>query len=72
MLGADGEESAEVYDYDGQALARDVAIDITASAPQPAQRRLRGGKRNKPTLSCAACVERKSKCNRGRPICLAW
>ena len=27
-------------------------------------------KRNKPTLSCLECVERKTKCNRGRP-CLA-
>ena len=27
-------------------------------------------KRNKPTLSCLECVERKTKCDRGRP-CLA-
>ncbi|CCC08131.1 hypothetical protein SMACR_01681 [Sordaria macrospora] len=28
-------------------------------------------KRNKPTLSCFECVERKTKCDRGRPHCLA-
>ncbi|KAL1599886.1 hypothetical protein SLS60_007691 [Paraconiothyrium brasiliense] len=28
-------------------------------------------KRNKPTLSCEECVERKTKCDRGRPVCLA-
>ncbi|KAI0482483.1 fungal-specific transcription factor domain-containing protein [Xylariaceae sp. FL0804] len=28
-------------------------------------------KRNKPTLSCHECVERKTKCDRGRPHCLA-
>ncbi|EDN96977.1 hypothetical protein SS1G_01905 [Sclerotinia sclerotiorum 1980 UF-70] len=28
-------------------------------------------KRNKPTLSCVECVERKTKCDRGRPHCLA-
>ncbi|KAF2154359.1 hypothetical protein K461DRAFT_312286 [Myriangium duriaei CBS 260.36] len=28
-------------------------------------------KRNKPTLSCEECVERKTKCDRGRPKCLS-
>ncbi|KAK7704237.1 hypothetical protein SLS57_010621 [Botryosphaeria dothidea] len=28
-------------------------------------------KRNKPTLSCDCCVERKTKCDRSRPQCLA-
>jgi len=28
-------------------------------------------KRNKPTLSCEECVERKTKCDRSRPNCLA-
>ncbi|KAF1968578.1 hypothetical protein BU23DRAFT_558450 [Bimuria novae-zelandiae CBS 107.79] len=28
-------------------------------------------KRNKPTLSCEECVERKTKCDRGRPVCVA-
>ncbi|KAM3424400.1 hypothetical protein BST61_g6407 [Cercospora zeina] len=30
---------------------------------------LRGKKRNKPTLNCLECVERKSKCDRARPSC---
>ncbi|ODA76704.1 hypothetical protein RJ55_07975 [Drechmeria coniospora] len=32
---------------------------------------LKKQKRNKPTLSCRECVERKTKCDRGRPNCLA-
>ncbi|KAL5612033.1 hypothetical protein BROUX41_000405 [Berkeleyomyces rouxiae] len=28
-------------------------------------------RRNKPTLSCFECVERKTKCDRGRPTCFA-
>ncbi|KAF2109975.1 fungal-specific transcription factor domain-containing protein [Lophiotrema nucula] len=35
---------------------------------QPAKKKQ---KRNKPTLSCEECVERKTKCDRGRPQCLA-
>ncbi|ESZ99108.1 Zn(II)2Cys6 transcription factor [Sclerotinia borealis F-4128] len=38
------------------------------SATQPPKKRQ---KRNKPTLSCVECVERKTKCDRGRPNCLA-
>ncbi|TEY39720.1 hypothetical protein BOTCAL_0452g00030 [Botryotinia calthae] len=38
---------------------------LTAEPPKKRQ------KRNKPTLSCAECVERKTKCDRGRPNCLA-
>ncbi|CAK1358574.1 unnamed protein product [Cercospora beticola] len=30
---------------------------------------VRGKKRNKPTLNCLECVERKSKCDRARPSC---
>jgi hypothetical protein len=32
----------------------------------------RSKKRNKPTLNCLECVERKSKCDRGRPSCFTW
>ncbi|KAL2147814.1 hypothetical protein VTI28DRAFT_5586 [Corynascus sepedonium] len=39
----------------------------TATADQPRKKQ----KRNKPTLSCFECVERKTKCDRGRPHCLA-
>ncbi|KAF1992349.1 hypothetical protein K402DRAFT_388003 [Aulographum hederae CBS 113979] len=34
---------------------------------EPAKKKQR---RNKPTLSCLPCVERKTKCDRGRPICI--
>ncbi|CAK3977058.1 transcriptional regulatory [Lecanosticta acicola] len=47
--------------------ARDGAFTATIDGPprvKPKQ------KRNKPTLSCLECVERKTKCDRGRP-CLA-
>ncbi|CAG8978330.1 hypothetical protein HYALB_00005916 [Hymenoscyphus albidus] len=36
--------------------------------PPPSKKRQ---KRNKPTLSCEECVERKTKCDRARPSCLA-
>ncbi|KAK0129113.1 hypothetical protein ONS95_001052 [Cadophora gregata] len=38
------------------------------SFPEPPRKKQ---KRNKPTLSCEECVERKTKCDRGRPNCLA-
>ncbi|KAF9729191.1 zn 2cys6 transcription factor [Paraphaeosphaeria minitans] len=41
-----------------------------ASSPTPTPPRKKQ-KRNKPTLSCGECVERKTKCDRGRPGCLA-
>ncbi|KAK0630616.1 fungal-specific transcription factor domain-containing protein [Bombardia bombarda] len=41
----------------------------TASPSAEPQRKKQ--KRNKPTLSCYECVERKTKCDRGRPHCLA-
>ncbi|ETS02005.1 Zn(II)2Cys6 transcription factor [Trichoderma reesei RUT C-30] len=50
-----------------------VSHDAEATLPEPQA----GGppkkkqKRNKPTLSCHECVERKTKCDRGRPHCLA-
>ncbi|KAL6861126.1 fungal-specific transcription factor domain-containing protein [Trichoderma novae-zelandiae] len=50
-----------------------VSHDAEATLPEPRA----GGpprkkqKRNKPTLSCHECVERKTKCDRGRPHCLA-
>ncbi|KAF3345603.1 GTPase-activating protein gyp10 [Verticillium dahliae VDG2] len=39
-----------------------------ASPDGPAKKKQ---KRNKPTLSCRECVDRKTKCDRGRPHCLA-
>ncbi|KAK1989660.1 fungal-specific transcription factor domain-containing protein, partial [Colletotrichum falcatum] len=49
------------------------SVDGTSASPDPsnpdAPRKKQ--RRNKPTLSCAECVERKTKCDRGRPHCLA-
>ena len=47
-----------------------VAEDLRSAAA--VVRRGRKGPRNKPTLSCAECVGRKTKCDRGRPVCYAW
>ncbi|KAK3688162.1 hypothetical protein B0T22DRAFT_147225 [Podospora appendiculata] len=44
--------------------------DSTTASPTGEPERKRQ-KRNKPTLSCFECVERKTKCDRGRPHCLA-
>jgi len=41
---------------------------ITPKSGEPDRKKQ---KRNKPTLSCLECVERKTKCDRGRPHCLA-
>ncbi|KAJ9137231.1 Zn 2cys6 transcription factor [Pleurostoma richardsiae] len=46
------------------------AMSDTAS-PTSTEQQKKKQKRNKPTLSCFECVERKTKCDRGRPHCLA-
>ncbi|KAK8080730.1 hypothetical protein PG997_008548, partial [Apiospora hydei] len=46
---------------------RDGSVGV-ADASEPSRKKQ---KRNKPTLSCHECVERKTKCDRGRPHCLA-
>ncbi|KXH68189.1 fungal specific transcription factor [Colletotrichum salicis] len=52
----------------------DESVDGNSASPDdggdkgPARKKQ---KRNKPTLSCFECVERKTKCDRGRPNCLA-
>lgn len=43
----------------------------TTASPTTDQPSRKKQKRNKPTLSCFECVERKTKCDRGRPHCLA-
>ncbi|KAL2189501.1 fungal-specific transcription factor [Thermothelomyces heterothallicus CBS 203.75] len=43
----------------------------TASPAATTEQPKKKQKRNKPTLSCFECVERKTKCDRGRPHCLA-
>ncbi|KAK1779152.1 fungal-specific transcription factor domain-containing protein [Copromyces sp. CBS 386.78] len=55
------------------------SVEGDSSAASPTSTTTTGGggpqrkkqKRNKPTLSCFECVERKTKCDRGRPHCLA-
>ncbi|KAK8233164.1 hypothetical protein HDK77DRAFT_60687 [Phyllosticta capitalensis] len=56
-----------------QAVDRDQSERPTAAAEDQtdAQPPKKKQKRNKPTLSCDCCVERKTKCDRGRPQCLA-
>ncbi|KAK8127429.1 hypothetical protein PG984_008537, partial [Apiospora sp. TS-2023a] len=45
--------------------------DGSVGAAEPSEPSRKKQKRNKPTLSCHECVERKTKCDRGRPHCLA-
>lgn len=47
---------------------RDGSTTSPSADGQPQKKKQ---KRNKPTLSCFECVERKTKCDRGRPHCLA-
>ncbi|KAF2639582.1 hypothetical protein P280DRAFT_470216 [Massarina eburnea CBS 473.64] len=46
-------------------MTPDALTPATDTPPRKKQ------KRNKPTLSCEECVERKTKCDRGRPQCVA-
>lgn len=55
------DDEAEGYDSPAETSPASMA----AGAPKKRQRR------NKPTLSCFECVERKTKCDRDRPKCLA-
>ncbi|TID06961.1 putative transcriptional regulatory protein C1F7.11c [Colletotrichum higginsianum] len=57
-----GFKRAESVDAANSASPDDANVD------EPSKKKQR---RNKPTLSCAECVERKTKCDRGRPHCLA-
>ncbi|KAM4064668.1 fungal specific transcription factor [Hirsutella rhossiliensis] len=59
---ADSHRDGAKYDF------QDLGHDAAAADDEPARKRQ---KRNKPTLSCHECVERKTKCDRGRPHCLA-
>ncbi|KAI1828132.1 fungal-specific transcription factor domain-containing protein [Xylaria intraflava] len=52
---------------DGASTSSSVATGPSLSS-EPSKKKQ---KRNKPTLSCHECVERKTKCDRGRPHCLA-
>ncbi|KAL2060933.1 hypothetical protein VTL71DRAFT_8985 [Oculimacula yallundae] len=48
--------------------ARPIKHELEDGYPEQPRKRQ---KRNKPTLSCEECVERKTKCDRGRPDCIA-
>ncbi|KAK4129982.1 hypothetical protein BT67DRAFT_446094 [Trichocladium antarcticum] len=52
-------------------LGASTADRDSSTASPTAEPRRKKQKRNKPTLSCFECVERKTKCDRGRPHCLA-
>ncbi|PHH64618.1 hypothetical protein CDD81_4229 [Ophiocordyceps australis] len=79
LLGADDEADAA---DDAEATAVDDAADADGGLDgsgaeaeagltnQPPRKKKQ--KRNKPTLSCRECVDRKTKCDRGRPHCLAF
>ncbi|KAK1975421.1 fungal-specific transcription factor [Colletotrichum cereale] len=59
---------------DGGGSRRADSLDGNSASPDPAnpdEPSRKKQRRNKPTLSCAECVERKTKCDRGRPHCLA-
>ncbi|KAL2890834.1 hypothetical protein HOO65_010192 [Ceratocystis lukuohia] len=45
---------------------------VNGSASRHDRKKNTKQRRNKPTLSCFECVERKTKCDRGRPTCFAW
>ncbi|KAL1899608.1 hypothetical protein Cpir12675_001377 [Ceratocystis pirilliformis] len=44
---------------------------VNCSASRHDRKKNTKQRRNKPTLSCFECVERKTKCDRGRPTCFA-
>ncbi|KAI9688061.1 MAG: hypothetical protein M1822_001566 [Bathelium mastoideum] len=51
--------------------AGDDASSLSAITESPTTQAKAKQKRNKPTLSCNQCVERKTKCDRARPTCIA-
>ncbi|KAL8409270.1 hypothetical protein RB594_007638 [Gaeumannomyces avenae] len=62
----------------GSSRRADAAGSSDSSTAAPEEQQAEGSaalrmrkKRNKPTLSCSECVDRKTKCDRGRPRCLA-
>ncbi|KAL7949876.1 fungal-specific transcription factor domain-containing protein [Trichoderma barbatum] len=64
--GLGGLDYRGIVSHDPDADADSTLPETHASGP-PRKKQ----KRNKPTLSCHECVERKTKCDRGRPHCLA-
>ncbi|RDL35752.1 Uncharacterized protein BP5553_06364 [Venustampulla echinocandica] len=63
-----GESTLADSQSQSQSPAPAVKPEDSTTIGEPPKKRQR---RNKPTLSCEECVERKTKCDRGRPHCLA-
>ncbi|PPJ50485.1 hypothetical protein CBER1_06735 [Cercospora berteroae] len=73
-LNPTGDDDTVVLNADRSARAgADASSNSSSSARRTSTANdktvVRGKKRNKPTLNCLECVERKSKCDRARPSC---
>ncbi|PNP52791.1 hypothetical protein THARTR1_06632 [Trichoderma harzianum] len=70
VLGGGGPGGLGGLDYRG-IVSHDQDADLALPESHAGGPSKKKQKRNKPTLSCHECVERKTKCDRGRPHCLA-
>ncbi|KAK0764501.1 hypothetical protein N5P37_003903 [Trichoderma harzianum] len=70
VIGGGGPGGMGGLDYRG-IVSHDQDADLTMPETHASGPPKKKQKRNKPTLSCHECVERKTKCDRGRPHCLA-
>ncbi|KAL6836824.1 fungal-specific transcription factor domain-containing protein [Trichoderma sp. SZMC 28015] len=70
VIGGGGPGGLGGLDYRG-IVSHDQDADLTSPQTHASGPPKKKQKRNKPTLSCHECVERKTKCDRGRPHCLA-
>ncbi|KAF3072692.1 fungal-specific transcription factor domain-containing protein [Trichoderma afarasin] len=70
VIGGGGPGGLGGLDYRG-IVSHDQDADLTLPETHASGPPKKKQKRNKPTLSCHECVERKTKCDRGRPHCLA-
>ncbi|KAH7035601.1 fungal-specific transcription factor domain-containing protein [Microdochium trichocladiopsis] len=67
----DGDEDLATETSPGGSYAGAAGNTSTTGPSESGEPDRKKQKRNKPTLSCLECVERKTKCDRGRPHCLA-
>ncbi|KAL7962875.1 fungal-specific transcription factor domain-containing protein [Trichoderma compactum] len=70
VIGGGGPGGLGGLDYRG-IVSHDQDVELTLPETHASGPPKKKQKRNKPTLSCHECVERKTKCDRGRPHCLA-
>ncbi|KAL6791349.1 fungal-specific transcription factor domain-containing protein [Trichoderma sp. SZMC 28013] len=70
VIGGGGPGGLGGLDYRG-IVSHDQDAELTLPETHAGGPPKKKQKRNKPTLSCHECVERKTKCDRGRPHCLA-